>query len=49
LIFGTDSSFFPRGWHKAIYDRQLVALEAIGVDETAQKKIAGDNFARLFA
>ena len=49
LIFGTDSSFFPRGWHKTIYDQQRTALNAIGVAEAAQKKIFGETFARLFA
>ena len=49
LIFGTDSSFFPRGWHKTIYDQQRTALNAIGVAEPVQKKIFGENFARLFA
>ena len=48
LIFGTDSSFFPRGWQRVIYDRQRTALNAIGVGEAAQKKIFGENFARLF-
>ena len=23
LLFGTDSSFFPRGWQKGVYDAQL--------------------------
>lgn len=49
LLFGTDSSFFPRGWHKAIYEQQRAALNAIGVGETALNKIFGENFARLFA
>jgi predicted TIM-barrel fold metal-dependent hydrolase len=49
LIFGTDSSFFPRGWQKLIYDQQRTALNAIGVGEAAQKKVFGENFARLFA
>jgi len=49
VIFGTDSSFFPRGWHKTIYDRQRTALNAIGVGESVQKKIFGENFARLFS
>ena len=49
LIFGTDSSFFPRGWHQTIYDQQRTALNAIGVGEPVQKKIFGENFARLFA
>ena len=33
LLFGTDSSFFPRGWNRAVYDAQVSALEAAGVDE----------------
>ena len=48
LVFGTDSSFFPRGWHRMIYDQQRTALNAIGVGEAVQKKIFGDNFARIF-
>src|SRR5690606_18495042 len=27
LLFGTDSSFFPRGWQQAIFDAQLAALD----------------------
>ena len=49
LIFGTDSSFFPRGWQRVIYDQQRTALNAIGVGEAVQKKIFGENFARLFS
>ena len=49
LIFGTDSSFFPRGWQRSIYDQQRNALNAAGVSESAQKKIFGENFARLFS
>ena len=49
LMFGTDSSFFPRGWNKTVYDQQRTALNAIGVGAAVQKKIFGENFARLFA
>jgi predicted TIM-barrel fold metal-dependent hydrolase len=49
LLFGTDSSFFPRGWQKAIHDAQRAALAAIGADADAQQKIFGGNFNRLFA
>ena len=48
LLFGTDSSFFPRGWNREIYERQQTALNAIGVGRQAQGKIFGENFARLF-
>jgi hypothetical protein len=49
LIFGTDSSFFPRGWNGEIHQKQKSALDAIGVGVDVQKKIFGENFARIFA
>jgi len=49
VIFGTDSSFFPRGWNREIYERQQTALNSIGVGKPAQEKIFSENFARLFS
>lgn len=49
LLFGTDSSFFPRGWNGEIYQKQKLALDAIGVSAGVQQKIFSGNFARLFA
>jgi uncharacterized protein len=49
LLFGTDSSFFPRGWQKGIYQEQKRALEAVGVSAADQALIFGGNFERLFA
>ena len=48
LLFGTDSSFFPSGWQRPLYDAQLRALDAIGVDAASRAKILGGNFDRLF-
>lgn len=48
LLFGTDSSFFPRGWHGAIRDTQLAVLEEIGVSHVDQQAICAGNFDRLF-
>lgn len=48
LLFGTDSSFFPRGWNGEIYERQKAALKSIGVGDGAQRSIFHGNFARLF-
>lgn len=48
LLFGTDSSFFPRGWQRPIYEAQRAALGAIGADAATQDKIFGNNFDRLF-
>jgi predicted TIM-barrel fold metal-dependent hydrolase len=49
LLFGTDSSFFPRGWQKGIYDQQKRALDALSVSASDQALIFGGNFDRLFA
>ena len=48
LLFGTDSSFFPRGWQRPLYDAQRAALANLGVSQDAQQKIFGGNFQRLF-
>ena len=48
LLFGTDSSFFPRGWNRAVYDAQVSALDAAGVDENVRHRIFTGNFDRLF-
>ena len=49
LLFGTDSSFFPRGWQREVFDAQKAALAAIGTDEATEQKIFGGNFDRLFS
>ncbi len=48
LLFGTDSSFFPRGWNRDIYTHQRSALDGIGADQAVQARIFGGNFNRLF-
>jgi uncharacterized protein len=48
LLFGTDSSFFPRGWNRLVYDAQVSALDALGVDESVRHRIFAGNFDRLF-
>jgi uncharacterized protein len=48
LLFGTDSSFFPRGWQLPVYEAQLAALGAAGITIEDRSKILGGNFARLF-
>jgi len=49
LLFGTDSSFFPRGWNGEIYQKQKSALDSMGVSAEVQQKIFSGNFSRLFA
>lgn len=48
LLFGTDSSFFPRGWRRVIYGAQRTALNEIGVEADVSEKIFGRNFERIF-
>ena len=48
LIFGTDSSFFPRGWQRGIYEQQKTILEDLGVSSEDRALIFGGNFERLF-
>jgi predicted TIM-barrel fold metal-dependent hydrolase len=48
LLFGTDSSFFPRGWQHALVPAQREALDAAGAGNAARENIFGGNFDRLF-
>jgi len=48
LLFGTDSSFFPRGWHQAVYDAERAVLDDLNVPANAQAEIFGGNFSRIF-
>ena len=48
LLFGTDSSFFPRGWQRAIFDTQRETLDSLNVKPEVQAKVFGDNLAQLF-
>ena len=48
LLFGTDSSFFPRGWVRAVHGEQRAVLDALGVGQEVRTKIFGGNFDRIF-
>jgi predicted TIM-barrel fold metal-dependent hydrolase len=48
LLFGTDSSFFPRGWQRAIHDDQERVAAALGLTAADKAAIFGGNFDRLF-
>lgn len=48
LVFGTDSSYFPRGWHRGVFDAQVAAIAAAGIDEAGARAILQGNFNRLF-
>lgn len=48
ILFGTDSSFFPRGWVADVYEQQSRALDEMGADAETREKIFGKNFDRVF-
>jgi predicted TIM-barrel fold metal-dependent hydrolase len=48
LLFGTDSSFFPRGWQQPVFDTQKQILDELNVPVEAQARIFGDNLTQLF-
>lgn len=48
LLFGSDSSFFPRGWVSEVFYTQINALLEAGVNEEQAQAILGGNLRRLF-
>src|SRR5207248_3294201 len=48
LLFGTDSSFFPRGWVMNVFEQQSQALDEIGAGVDVRENVFGGNFDRLF-
>ena len=49
LLFGTDSSFFPRGWQHSIFEAQAKALDELGVSGEDAKAIFGENLLRILS
>jgi uncharacterized protein len=49
LLFGTDSSFFPRGWHHQIFDEQARVLYELNVSEDDARAIFSENLMRILA
>jgi len=47
LLFGTDSSFFPRGWQAQISSSQNQALADLGVSKEVAQAVFGGNLDRL--
>jgi predicted TIM-barrel fold metal-dependent hydrolase len=48
LLFGTDSSFFPRGWNYEIFEAQTRAMLDLGVSSSDARLILEENLPRLF-
>jgi uncharacterized protein len=49
LLFGSDSSWFPRGWVRQVFDDQSAALDRLGAAADVKAKVFGGNFDRLFS
>jgi predicted TIM-barrel fold metal-dependent hydrolase len=48
LLFGSDSSFFPRGWVSGVHEQQSAALDEIGASPDVREKFFAGNFDRIF-
>jgi predicted TIM-barrel fold metal-dependent hydrolase len=49
LLFGTDSSFFPRGWQVPVFEAQATALYELGVSSADAQAIFADNLLRILS
>jgi predicted TIM-barrel fold metal-dependent hydrolase len=49
LLFGTDSSFFPRGWNYEIYEAQQRALLDLGISGADARNMMEQNLVRMFS
>ncbi len=47
LLFGSDSSFFPRGWNRAVFEVQAEALWTLGLSSEQAQAVFGGNLLRL--
>ncbi|MEP6716810.1 MAG: amidohydrolase family protein [Terriglobia bacterium] len=47
LLFGSDSSWFPRGWVRQVFDDQVAVLAEIGVSRDTACAILGGNSRRI--
>lgn len=47
ILFGTDSSVFPRGWRSDLYDEQLEAMKDAGFEKDEIAKILAGNIQKI--
>ena len=47
LLFGSDSSFFPRGWNHEVFEVQTRALLELGIGGADARQILGGNLRRI--
>ena len=49
LLFGTDSTFFPRGWRRDVFDQQMRLFAEAGLSEEQVTQILGENLEKLIS
>ncbi len=49
LLFGTDSSFFPRGWNQEVFEAQTRDLMDLGLGSSDARLILGGNLERILS
>ena len=49
LLFGSDSSFFPRGWNAEIFHAQSAALKELNIGTEDARAVFGENLRRLLS
>jgi predicted TIM-barrel fold metal-dependent hydrolase len=47
ILFGTDSTFFPRGWRRDIFEAQVKVLATLGISAESVRRILGGNLRRI--
>jgi len=47
LLFGTDSSFFPRGWNRSVFDEQARMFAALDLSPANTRLIFSENLEKL--
>ena len=48
MMFGTDSSFFPRGWQQSIFEQQRAVLQELHVEDETLHEIFAGTFERIY-
>ena len=47
ITFGSDSTFFPRGWRREVFDEQIRTFQEAGLSERQVRQIRGENLASM--
>ena len=48
IMFGSDSTAFPKGWRHEVFDTQANLLQALGCSQDEMRLIFGENAERVF-